>query len=87
MIIASVLNLGNLTFKKSLSKNNEEMAIVVNKDYLKNAAELLMLDYKGLEKCFEVKTRKVGPTVYESPLKYHEAIRPTRASVIYPCCS
>ena len=30
-IVASVLNLGNITFKKELSKNNEEKAEMINK--------------------------------------------------------
>ena len=43
-IISAVLNLGNLTFKRELSKNNEEMAVVTNKEYLVHVSKLLDLN-------------------------------------------
>lgn len=47
-IISSVLNLGNLTFKREVSRNNEEMAVVTNKEYLNHVAALLGLDLEAL---------------------------------------
>jgi myosin heavy subunit len=40
-IISVVLNIGNLTFKKELTRNNEEMAVPVNKECLATVAKLL----------------------------------------------
>lgn len=45
-IIAIVLNVGNLLFKKELNKSNEEMAVIVNKEYLMSVAKLLQVDYE-----------------------------------------
>jgi myosin heavy subunit len=43
-ILAVILNIGNLMFRKDLTKNNEEIAVVVNKEYLRFVAELLAID-------------------------------------------
>lgn len=46
------------------------MAVVTNKDYLHNVAALLGLDVEALLLCFQFKTRKIGASVINSPLKY-----------------
>ena len=50
------------------------MAVVTNKDYLHNVAALLGLDVEALLLCFQFKTRKIGASVINSPLKYDEAV-------------
>lgn len=46
-ILSIVLNIGNLVFRKELSKNNEEMAIPVNKEYLAAVVKLLAVDHEA----------------------------------------
>ena len=50
------------------------MAIIVNKEYLFNVAELLGIKQEELDACFQFKTRKIGGSVINSPLRYDEAI-------------
>lgn len=69
-ILSIVLNIGNLVFRKELTKNNEEMAIPVNKEYLMSVVKLLGVEYDPFQFCFQYKTRKIGANVTNSPLKY-----------------
>lgn len=46
------------------------MALVVNEEYLKNVVELLEVDYAKFKHSFSFKTRKLGPNIIHSPLKY-----------------
>lgn len=73
-ILSIVLNIGNLTFKKGENKNNEEIAIIINEQYLKNVTDLLQVDYEEFKHCFQFKTRKMGVNVINSPLKFDEAV-------------
>jgi myosin heavy subunit len=50
------------------------MAIVINKEYIANVAKLLVIDYETFDACFQFKTRKIGGSVINSPLKYDEAV-------------
>lgn len=50
------------------------MATVVNKEFLSNVASLMSLNYEEFEYCFSFKTRKIGGSVINSPLRYDEAV-------------
>jgi myosin heavy subunit len=63
-----------LVFRKELSKNNEEMAIPVNKEYLASVVKLLCVDYEPFEFSFQYRTRKLGASIINSPLRFDEAI-------------
>ena len=70
-----MLNVGNTKFTKGIEqKSNEEIAIISNEEYLRNVVELLEVDFEGFKHCFSYKTRKLGPNLIHSPLKYDEAV-------------
>lgn len=50
------------------------MAIPVNKQYIEAVVKLLGVDYEAFQFCFQYKSRKLGVSVINSPLKYEEAI-------------
>ena len=72
-VLAIVLSIGNLEFRKEFNKSNEEMAVLTNPEYLKIVAQLMEVDYAQLEHSFKFKTRKMGIQVINSPLKLEEA--------------
>ena len=68
------MNNGNLQFKKGETASNEEIAIITNEEYIKNVTTLLEVDYEKFKHSFQYKTRKMGVSIINSPLKYDEAI-------------
>ena len=72
-IISAILNLGNVEFSTKENHMKEEFIVIQKEHFLRNAAELIGVEFEELSRALQYRKRTFKGTFTESPFRLDEA--------------